>query len=720
MPQRIQETPTNTFVGGLVTEAGELTFPGNASVDECNCDLKKDGSRRRRLGIEQEGGSLSTEVDATGGSVISTNSWFNVGGAQSVEFEVVQLGKYVWFYEHKSTGSLSNNRVDTTFTSGSEYQLDLTSYERPNTVLGAASAAIHCSSVKGALIVSSPEINTLYITRDLTTGAFTVTEISFRVRDYDWQGDISTYSEDSSGTPSVGRQYDTKNTGWVGTKGDAALTAYAAANSTDYPRLTHPWYSGKDSSNDFSESEWQKVYSGNTLIVNGHYVLDLYSKDRDTASGLTGVTTSTEDARFRVTVGYAGRVFYAGMQGSTDNNGDRVYFSQLLQNDFTKLGELHQTNDPTSEELSDLLDTDGGFLTIPEARDIKMLHVFGPSLYVFAENGVWRINGVDDVFRATAYSVSKVSEDGLFYDSSFVSAAGRPYWWGAGGIFTLSASEAGVIPQNISQTTVQTFWENIGSAERGRVRSGYDKLNRRVMWAYPSTLQTQDNKLNNILLFDETLTAFFPWKFSDQDTNTDYIVGLSTHEGASSSSVTFNVVDSSGDQVTDGSGNNVVVTRDSRDLSSAQVKFLTRDGDTGKLTFSNLTDSEFLDWGEKDYSSYAEAAYDFQGSLELRGNIPYITSFCKTTETSWDPVVRESSLKLSVYWDFKTVPGAASQEVYRKKRAVSDGAYPTTVVVSRVKPRGRGRVARLRWESAEGKDFHLLGWTTIGATNDRV
>jgi hypothetical protein len=42
----------NTFVKGLVTEAGPLTYPENASLDEENFVLNRDGSRQRRLGMD--------------------------------------------------------------------------------------------------------------------------------------------------------------------------------------------------------------------------------------------------------------------------------------------------------------------------------------------------------------------------------------------------------------------------------------------------------------------------------------------------------------------------------------------------------------------------------------------------------------------------------------------------------------------------------------------
>ena len=41
-----------SFVKGLITEASPLTFPENASIDEKNFVLNRDGSRSRRLGVD--------------------------------------------------------------------------------------------------------------------------------------------------------------------------------------------------------------------------------------------------------------------------------------------------------------------------------------------------------------------------------------------------------------------------------------------------------------------------------------------------------------------------------------------------------------------------------------------------------------------------------------------------------------------------------------------
>lgn len=771
-------------MNGLITERNQLTFPEDASTDESNCDLLKDGSRRRRLGLAAEaGGSLSTETSSTTDTVFSVNKWENVAEQTGVEFVVVQMGNLVWFYK-QGTAALSGGRVDTTFTSGVEYQLDLNTYQRPSaSSLGPSAVPIQCTSIKGALVVTSPEINSIYITRNVTTGAFTVTEIAFRARDYKWLGDRATYRDAvAKNSVTLGRSYDTRNCGWAagggsgssssstalasftaallgGTVigaaleqnnaggGDNALETYINAEG-DFPALTHPWFSGKNSSGVFSVTEWKKVASGTSFITNGTYILDLYDRDRSAASGISASDpadqaaleaelNTTEDARFATCAAYAGRVFYSGMLNSTDDNGTKVYFTQVLEDGFGLIGECFQQNDPTSEFLSDLLDTDGGYVNIPEAHNIRKLHTFGPDLYVFAENGVWRIGGVDDVFRATEYSVNKIGEDGIVTANSFISANGKPYWWSNSGIFTIGIDQStgGIISQNMSVSTIQTFWDNIGAEERSRVQGSYDDVKRRVFWAYPSSGEASENKLNEILIWDEILGAFFPWSISDQDTDTDYMVGLAFSNGSGTTTITYNVVDSSGNQIVDSSLNDVVIQREGQSLSSALLKVVYRDGTTGAIGFAEFSGTDFLDWGDAAYTSYAETAYNFLGAGMTKKNVPYILTFMKTTETGWeanqagdgyDPL-RPSSLFLKSKWDFRETPNTGRQQCYRLKYPVSvdtselgTWAYPEEVVTSRLKIRGRGRVVVLRWESESGYDFHLLGWSMLGAMNDRI
>ena len=769
MAQSLSQKAVNNFVKGLITEAAELTFPEGASVDELNCDLRRDGTRRRRLGAVYESNNTLSSYTLLDSEIIATGDWINVGGNADLEFLVLQKGSTLYFY---NKGALPYSaQVETN-------SVNLSSHEQSGSN-GAGTAKCQFTSIKGNLVVSSPEINTIAIVYDSTAETFTTTEISFKVRDFEFQGDTSTYFENES-SPSNDRKYDAQNAGW--NTGNGAPTDLTK-------RLTHPWFAGKDSSNNYSSSEWEKIYGGTTLTANGHYILDFFTKNRGSASGLTGLTkmTDTETSRFRSCVSFSGRVFYAGVDSA--ENAGTILFSKIVDT-VDDLGICHQQNDPTAEYESDLLDSDGGVIRIPDAVKIQKLYAYQNSLFVFAENGVWQISGVDGVFRASSFSVNRITRVGILQPETFVEAEGVPFWWSRFGIHTLTTDDVSGQgkEQNLTIPTVQTFWDAIDPDAKLKVTAVYDGINKRIYWGYPDASETVESKINNFLILDIPLQAFFPWKISDQTSNTDAVVGLAFFSGYGARPLELDVLsNSSADDVltssggtdvnagsfvtstvyiiktagnTDftavgaannnvgtvftatGAGSGTGVATTANDVTSTQISTSTtgdpaiilicRDGATNKITMGAFTSIGFLDWGDTNYSSFAETGYDFIGDAVTKKNAPYIVTYCRLTETGFtgNPTagfesIRPSSLKVSAAWDFAENFGT-SQQVYRLKFPVipnqndlTDFDYPEDVITSRVKILGHGRSMRIKYESEQGKDFLLLGWGMIQGRNPR-
>ena len=349
---------------------------------------------------------------------------------------------------------------------------------------------------------------------------------------------------------------------------------------------------------------------------------------------------------------------------------------------------------------------------------------------MFADNGVWRISGVDgNLFKADDFSIYKITDFGLAFRGSFVGGQNAiPFWWSYNGIHTIQVTDQGGMTEvKLSRDTIQTFWEDIGSEERAFVTSIYDAVDNKILWMYPNVGEEVEYKLNNILFLDADLGAFYPWKVSDTTTDSPYIVGASFFNGRGADEIVFNVVDTSGDYVQDSLGNDVVIYRTAGVSKSSDIFFLTKDG-SGSLTFALLDSTSFLDWEEANYEAFAESAYNFIGDLGRQKNSPYITTFMRQTETGFTltdgiyTALSPSSLKVSAYWDFRKNPTSPPQEAYRHKQPiipsdVDSFPSPTTVLSTRLKLRGRGKVVRLRFEGAEGKDFNLLGWETLDAKN---
>jgi hypothetical protein len=700
--QEITEKPVNTFVGGLITEASPLNFPENASVDESNCDLKRSGVRSRRNGIEYETGFTLSSFTSTQGKLVHELTWENVSKESGVEFLVVQIG---------ATHSAGNGKT-------------------------IADHKISGSSINGFFVVASAAIETVYIEYNSTADTITATKIVPRVRDFEWQGDTSTYSaEIADASVSEGRKYDTYNSGWVTTlAGNNVLPAYS---TSAWPPLTHPWFSGKDSSDKFDKNTWRRIYGGNSLIGAGHFILELYNKDRSAAvaadpniSGVVTLTAEVEAARFSAVASFAGRIWLSGLESS--KNGSKVFFSKVIEgtDDFNK---FLQEADPTSENISDLVDSDGGVINIPSATKIVALFEWGSSILVFAENGVWEIKGVDSVFKATEFVVSRVrGADGLSNSSTLVGVEGTPIWWGNTGIFSLGREEIsqGAEGSDISKTTIQTFWEDIGASFRAEAKGAYDALNKRVFWLYGNDAATP-YKYNKVLILDVALQAFVPWTISDETSSTNYIVGMSYFSGLGAEDQILDVVSNSGvDDVISGVDDVIISQTVALFNDQTEIRFLVRDGSTGKLTFATFSNTGFLDWDTEDYSSYAVAAYDFVGDLTLRKSNVYITTYFDLTETGFTgnettgyAFLNPSSCILKSFWDLKNV-ATSSRQVYRHLRPIvvdtgdlTSFDYPSDSIITRNRIRGRGRVLKLRFESEQGKDFQLQGYGVTNARN---
>ena len=711
MPQSLIQKTVNNFVKGLITEAAELTFPESASVNESNCDLRRDGSRRRREAVAVESNAVLSSFTISNSEIVGTGTWINVGGNAALEFLVLQKGNIIFFY-NKAELPYSGQVI-----SGS---ISLATYEFAGSI-GSNNVKCQYASINGTLIISSGAIDTIVASYDGTN--VSVSSIAFKTRDFEWQGDTDTYPEEAASDAT--RLYDTTNAGWTGDKGSAALAAYKAASSNQLPPLTHPWYAGKDSDNAFDAAEWKLIFAGTTLTGNGHFILDFFSKVR------TGITTETESSRFKSVASFSGRVFYAGLTSA--KNAGTILFSRLVE-DNSDLGKCHQQNDPTSEYLSDLLATDGGFINIPDAVNIQLLYSFRASLFVFAENGVWQVTGVDGIFSATAYGINRVSNIGILNPQTFIEADGLPFWWSRFGIHTLAVDEVSGqgSEQNITLPTIQTFWDKISTEAKSKITSVYDNINKKVYWAYPDNDETVEAKLNNILILDLTLQAFYPWKISDQTSSTSCVVGCAFYSGFGAAELELDVITAAGDDVVQGTDDIISTQVSDFNTGDPALVLLVRDGATNKLTMATFAGDTFLDWGEANYSSFAESGYDFGGDLIIKKNAPYIAVYSRLTETGFTgsedagyESIRPSSLLVSSAWDFNENFNTA-QQAYRLKFPVlvdsgniTNFNYPEDVITTRLKVRGHGRSVRLRYESEQGKDFILLGWGLVFGRNQR-
>ena len=374
---------------------------------------------------------------------------------------------------------------------------------------------------------------------------------------------------------------------------------------------------------------------------------------------------------------FAGRVFYGGVDTSQFN--DKVYFSKIIEQD-SDVGRCYQVNDPTAEDLSDLLPSDGGVISIPDMGNlIKMIPV-GDDLILFATNGVWAISGSEGIgFRANDYSMRKVSSVPSISPFSFVVVEGAPVFWNNDGIYSMTGE--GITP--VTDKVLKTWFQSLPVSSKTYAKGVYNQFTKTVQWVYRSTAGANTEELFNydrVLNLNMITGAFYPWSVYQA-------TGYPTVNGAVATGYIGAV--------------------------SATTKFLTTTNTTGSsyaMTFSEERDTAYVDWETPSVGQSYESSFSTgfklpgEGSKQQFGN--YINVFCNA--------VSNSSLKLRAKWDYAN--NASSGEWSSEQQVYVTRTYRDTLR-RRVKIRGRGIACQLSFRSETGKPFSVIGWSMLETVN---
>lgn len=492
MPVR-GDTQINTFVKGLVTEASPLSFPPNTCLDVLNFKLQKDGTNFRRLGLDFEDNYLLT---ATGYSsdVLATARkafyrWQLPNGNALVDIGVVQIGSLFWFlnlYAENPSASILNggSPVDAGVDPSSRF-----SFATINNYL---------------LVVSNNLPDPYLVTYNGDTDTITFDTSPIMVRDW-WGVDDSIAVDYRPTTLSQEHKYNLLNQGW---SNDIVTTCGAGVNAVDctfntfgiYPSNSDVWTIGKVG--DLTSADVMK-YDPNIAARNifnigqvpqGHFIISLKNRGRD-RNNITGLTLplDREVGMVACTAAYAGRAWYSGMLSKAEDGDNKspiltgcVLFSQVFEQKI-QLVRCYQEADPTSPDISDILDSDGGLIFIPECSYINHLRAVKESLFVFAVNGVWEIRGGDNGFTANSFQVNKVSNVGVYSPDSILEVDGKILFWGINGIFALGKNENGIFQtQNLTATTIQKLYNSFPDFARSQAKGFYDINSNTCRWLYYS------------------------------------------------------------------------------------------------------------------------------------------------------------------------------------------------------------------------------------------
>lgn len=541
-----QKYEVNQFNGGINTDATELTPVQNTSTDEDNFDILKEGTRRRRLGFDLESASVTSLGVDTTLAFIGSHRWYNVAKQPGVNFQVVQVGSTLYFYDASSS----------TFVSGVKgFTVDLDSYKAPKATRTDING-ISVASGKGVLFVVGESIVPFYIEYDPDTDTISTTEVSIQIRDLTQLDTTDVETEGTTLTSS--RKYDLLNQGWYKTDviiGSSSQTIYIKTKSSNpdtsipgytgsildgyfetfgtYPPKTKPWWVGRGFVtvdvhikvpgifNDkkytkeveaFSKEAYDLYFGGNTIAPLGHYIVDPFYKDRSASSGISGISAEVEDSRPNAVAFYGGRVFY-GLNNT-------IYFSQVILDDLTASGRCYQDADPTAEDTIGLIASDGGVITIPDMGQIIRMFVVEGALLIFADNGVWTLYSPDGVgFSAINFAVDFVTPLSTVGYHSIVDVEGYPVYWGNNGIYTIVP-----IPQRVayevkdlSDKKIKNYLaDNTTFLAKKYAKGVYDKANKRVIWLWKSSVDADVNRFefDRALNYSTVFDAFFPYSMT--------------------------------------------------------------------------------------------------------------------------------------------------------------------------------------------------------------
>ncbi len=664
----------NSFVKGLVTEASPLTFPENASVDESNFVLNRDGSRSRRLGVDYEdlyekvATGFTAEQLATGKQ--SFHTWESPGGDTTVSIGVVRIINKLWFVDLLTTNPSGN-----LLNSGS-----------PITLTGLSNSNIETTTINNKLIIASADLDyPIVLSYNPSTEAVTQENKIIYVRDI-WGVDDGLENDIRPATLTQTHKYNLRNQGWnesIVTGSGADALAYTKTELGVYPSNSDIWTLGKISNP--SDANYEK-YDPDTMEKNstskfqtakGSFVIDAFNRgaDRVGLSDATGLLTDQEQGTITTLASYAQRVFYSGVSSNVVNGDARspnysgyIFFTKVIQSD-DDLGKCYQEADPTDVAISDLIDSDGGSIQIPEATKIVKIAASQASLLVFCENGVWEVYGDTGGFIATSFQTSKISTNGILNPQSVVNVNGTFIYWSKAGIYILNpeAASGRFKAESLSLTSIQTLFLEIPDVGKNNCKGFYDEKENRVRWLYNDNDNYSStnyiNKYNKELVLDLTLQAWYVNKISDLATTPPFVADYVNVPGYAVSTID-SAVEVGSDGVIVTSGDPVVITENLLINRSSLFSFLAISGTN--FTIAKYKNTSFVDWFEEDdtgvdYTSYIVTGYELFGDVMREKQTPYIFFYFKKTENGYTDtgsglvLDNQSSCKVQAQWNWEIV-----------------------------------------------------------------
>jgi hypothetical protein len=469
-----------------------------------------------------------------------------------------------------------------------------------------------------------------------------------------------------------------------------------------YPSNSDVWWQFKNSSGVFDPATTIGNVTLSSPAPKGSYILNVFNQDRGNVSGIAAglLTVINTTVRPRTGAWFAGRVWYAGVDASFAISGDapfttwteNIYFSQVVDG-VNKFGRCYQVNDPTSEDLFDLLPTDGGVITIQGSGAIYKLFPVLNGVLVFAANGIWFITGSQGIgFSATDFTVSKLSGEHSISGTSFVSVLGYPMFWNNDGIYavmpgqSLTSGQKSLEVKNLTLTTIKQFYQAIPISSKKNARGAYNHLTGVIQWLYKSTEATSTTdaySFDSILNFLTYTEAFYTWTLPNLGTsNTPYLHTIIYIEGPGGLNVPLPTFKYSTSYY-DSSGSAYITFSEERD-SINWVDFI-----------SSVPPGI-------SYTSTFVTGYKLKGQGQRKFQPQYIYMYSELPAYAF---------KIQGVWGYAAT--LASNQFSTEQVITVNKPTSFNKDIRRVRIRGNGYVLQYKIDSVAGKPFNFAGWSVL-------
>ncbi len=752
----------NAFVKGLITEASPLTFPDNASLAEQNFELNRDGSRQRRLGMSIENGGIPIGVfnRYPDRSKIDTIVWSNASNNRNFNIAVVKVDNLFYFFDADAP------IVTKAQLNGGKPEAIPELYNTLSSLVTYDYTFAH-----GKLFITTGEQHVYICSYNPNTKEVTVEQKRLEVRDLFGIEEVTLDVDERPALLTSIHEYNLRNQGWLDDirSSDKGIIA-SPSEMQDSIQWTFDKYPGKYPSNadmvwankaadstpnaeaigTYSPSVLRSATYGAQAAPKGHHIIDLFNRGASRATFENKLTPPLTDPPLsELTKGgivaittYMGRVVYAinevevvNEDGRSPSLGSMVMFSFASDNKDS-LVKCYSKLDPTSGEDFAQLATDGGWFTLAGIGNISGMEAMGNSLFIFSNKGVWQINGGDRAFSATNINQTKVTSIGSIGRDSTVIAEDKLFYLTDAGIYVLSPGDdpAGAVKsENITQTTIQTFLDDMPENTKIASTSTYDKFARKVRWLFGDPSFPNDNFYGTELIFDLNLKAFYPHvigQHTDIETS-KYLIGFLERPSLVRADVSVSIVAGSDNIVATFNGNtrnviNTIRTAEDEIVTSTKYWSLQNTGNTNAiLQLNEYNNLKFEDWDRIDAPAFLLTGHATAGDSASFKRIPYITTHMRRTETNFietdDGFLSDnpSSCNLQVHWEWTNDPNSGRwsnpQQIYRLPRTfipdTEEFKYGHTVVTTKNRLRGKGRAFSLLYTTDPRKDCHLYGWS---------